>query len=170
MDHPLPWLKYVAASDLDDSKTTFDGMAVASPTGDKLGTVDGFIIDGSSARPYYVVVDAGGWFRSKFFLLPIGHVGLKASGPSLVADISKDRIERFPGFDRSEFEKLSDADLRRMDEQMATACCPTAVASVTIWRIEDQPHYRAPGWWDADFYRPDRVDESARSMSGATRK
>jgi len=169
MDHPLPWLRYVDAGDLDDSSVKLDGLHVQSTQAEKLGTVDGFIIDVSSGRPYYVVVDAGGWFKSKFFLLPIGHVGLAATDRSLVADISKVHIDRYPGFDRGEFEKLTEADLKRMDEEIVAACCPSELVerSPATSRFETWKHYRAPGWWDADFYRPDRVDESARSMSGA---
>jgi PRC-barrel domain len=168
MDHPLPWLRYVDAGDLDDSSVKLDGMTVESTLAEKLGTVDGFIIDVSSGRPYYVVVDAGGWFKSKFFLLPIGHVGLASTDGTLVADITKDHIDRFPGFDRGEFEKLSDAELSRMDEQIAAACCPSELAerSPAASRFESWKHYRAPSWWDADFYRPDRVDASARTMAG----
>ena len=64
MDHPRPGLRYVDAGDLDGS-FKFDGLDVDSYTDEKLGTVDGFIIDVNSARPYYVVVDAGGWVTSK---------------------------------------------------------------------------------------------------------
>ena len=67
MDHPLPWLRYVDASDIDDNTIEFDGMNVKSPSGDKLGDVDGFIVDSESGRPYYVVVDAGGDPRHYFF-------------------------------------------------------------------------------------------------------
>ena len=168
MDHPLPWLRYVDAGDLDDSTVTLDGMKVESGSEEDLGAVDGFIVDASSGRPYHVVVDAGGWFKSKLFLLPIGHVGLVGTGESrhLVADISKEHIDRYPGFDRDEFEKLSETELRRMNAEMAAACCP----SEQVEPYESSAHYRAPSWWDADFYRPDRVDESARSMAGARRR
>jgi hypothetical protein len=170
MDHPLPWLRYVDAGDLDDSSVELDGMEVESTLAEKLGAVDGFIIDVSSGRPYYVVVDAGGWFKSKFFLLPIGHVGMASTERSLVADITKEHIDRYPGFDRGEFEKLSDAELSRMDEQIAAACCPSELVdrSPASSRFESWTHHRAPSWWDADFYRPDRVDASARSMAGAS--
>ena len=168
MDHPRPWLRYVDAGDLVNSKTKLDGMRVESKLAEKLGEVDGFIVDVSSARPYYVVVDGGGWFKSKFFLVPIGHVGLASTKQSLVADITKERIERYPGFDRGEFEELSDDELRRMDDQMIAACCPaeTATAAGSSWRLDSRSHYKAPGWWDADFYRPDRADTAARSMAG----
>ena len=168
MDHPLPWLRYVDAGDLDDSTARLDGMKVESGSDEDLGTVDGFIVDASSGRPYHVVVDAGGWFKSKLFLLPIGHVGLTGTGEMrrLVADISKEHIDRYPGFDRDEFEKLSETELRRMNAEMASACCPAD----EVEQYELSAHYRAPRWWDADFYRPDRADESARSMAGARRR
>jgi hypothetical protein len=167
MDHPKPWLRYVDADDLDDSAVHFDGLDVDGSDGHKLGTVDGFIVDVSSGRPYYVVVQSGGWFTSKFFLLPIGHVGLDSSERKLVADIGRDRVQRFPGFDRGEFEQLSDAELTRMDEQIVGACCPSEPVDRALAgeRFERWSHYRAPSWWDASYYRPDRIDRT--TVAGA---
>src|SRR5689334_170333 len=158
MDHPRPGLRYVDADDLETSTIDFDGLAVESTSGEQLGKVDGFIIDVRSARPYYVVVDAGGWFTSKYFLLPVGHVGLNPSNDRLVADVPRERVKRYPGFNRGEFEKLSDADLNRMDEQMLAACCPDQPidASAAELRYERWNHYRSPSWWDASYYNPSR--------------
>ena len=75
MDHPRPGLRYVDASDLDNSSSTSTAWKCKGLDAEKLGKVDGFIIDKSSGHPYYVAVNAGGWFKSKYFLLPIGHVG-----------------------------------------------------------------------------------------------
>jgi hypothetical protein len=154
MDRPRPWLRYVDASDLDNSTIKFDGMPVDSPTGEKLGEVDGLIVDVSSGRPYYVVVDARGWFKSKFFLLPIGHVGISSAQDRLVADIGKDRVERYPGFDRGEFEKLTDDEVDRMAGQIADVCCPPLAATTTtigaVWMMRS--HYTAPMWWRAEYY------------------
>jgi hypothetical protein len=170
MEHPRPWLRYVDADDLDDSTIDFDGLNVEGTNGEKLGDVDGFIIDVSSARPYYVVVDGGGWFKSKFFLLPVGHVSLDSTNRKLVADVGKDRVERYPGFDRGEFEKLSDDELNRMDSQMMAACCPSETVTETVGpsRFDTRAHYRAPSWWDANFYRPDRAGAAARSIAGVS--
>ena len=171
MDHPLPWLKYIDAGDLGDSSLSFDGMKVESTSAEGLGKVDGFIIDGTTGRPYHVVVDAGGWFKSKFFLVPVGHAALDLERKRLVTDVSRDHVSRYPGFDRGEFEKLTDADLHRMNEEIAAACCPgelgdgTAVATFETWT-----HYREPSWWDAEFYRPDRVEGNEKSMAGTDTK
>src|SRR5262245_50463925 len=174
MDHPLPWLRFVKAGDLDDTSNTLAGMKVESVSRENLGKVDGFIIDASSGRPYHVVVDAGGWFKSRRFLLPVGHVGLSDAGDKahLVADIFKAHLDRYHGFDLDEFEKLTDEDLEHMNAVMATACCPdeTVKQTETVSLFDAWSHYREPGWWDADFYRPDRADETARSMAGTRRK
>jgi hypothetical protein len=170
MDHPQPWLRYVDADDLESSTFRFDDLPVKSSTGEKLGEVDGFIVDEASGRPYYVAVDAGGWFKSKLFLLPVGHVAMNREQPCLVADITKERVHRFPGFDRDEFEKLSDDELARMDEQIVASCCPTETVSRTSGRsrFDTWSHYKSPGWWDSNFYRPDRADRVMRDVGGAS--
>ena len=96
MDHPYPWLKYLPADDLEDQTVDFDGMKIESPSGEDLGKVEGFVVDSDSGRPYYAVVDAGGWFKSKHFLLPVGHVHLTADDDMLTADLTRERVERFP--------------------------------------------------------------------------
>ena len=70
MDHPRPWMKFVDVKDLD-AEAKFGEMEVLSSDGEKLGRLDGFIIDETSARPYHVVVSAGHWFTHKHFLVPI---------------------------------------------------------------------------------------------------
>ena len=166
MDHPRPWLRYVDADDLESSSLEFDDLKVESAAGEKLGDVDGFIVDESTGRPYYVAVDAGGWFKSKLFLLPIGHVAFDSGRKRLIADVTKERVERYPGFDRDEFEKLSDDELRRMDEQIVAACCPeeSIGQSTSRSRFDDWAHYKSPSWWQSDFYRPDRADTVMHDM------
>jgi hypothetical protein len=167
MDHPRPWLRYVGAGDLDTKTFAFDGLEVDSTTGDKLGKLEGFIIDVNSGRPYHVVVGSGAWFTHKHFLLPIGHVALDAGNKKLLADIAKDRVQRFPGFDKDEFEKLSASDLDRMDDALMSCCCSAGnvearPASSSQW---ESAHYKYPTWWEADFYRPQRTDELGGTMN-----
>jgi hypothetical protein len=140
---------------LDHDTANFDGLEVESPSGEHLGKVDGFILDKDSGRPYYVVVDSGGWFKSKRFLMPIGHARLEsdAKGDSLQVDITRDRINRFPGFDKNEFEKFSKEDLKRFNDETCAIC---AVTEVTFQSVEpfsaawDRPDFERPGWWRAD--------------------
>ncbi|MGH9141146.1 MAG: PRC-barrel domain-containing protein, partial [Vicinamibacterales bacterium] len=121
MDHPRPGLRFVNAKDLEDGGPSFAGLPVYGVDGEKLGEVEGFIIDVAEGRPRHIVVTAG-WFIHKRFLLPIGHASIGTDGTQLNADITKERVRRFPGFERSEFEKLSAEDLNRLDQAMAAAC------------------------------------------------
>jgi hypothetical protein len=155
VDHPYPWLKYVDAGDLSGAVVDFEGMDVESPDGEGLGDVEGFIVDQDNGRPYYVVVNSKGWFKSKHFLLPVGHTRLQSDegGEMLVAGISRERIKRFPGFDKSTFEKLSPEDLKRFNDDTCAAC-----GSITVTYVETEPYtaawdradYSHPTWWSAE--------------------
>ena len=172
MDHPLPWLRFVDAGDLDDDSVDFDGMDVDSPTGEHLGKVDGFVVDRDSGRPYYVVVDSGGWFKSKRFLMPIGHARLasdRKEGDALEVDISREHIDRFPGFDKKEFEKFSPDDLKRFNDETCAIC---AVTEVTFSPTEpysaawDRADYARPDWWKSSGSRPQSQETHQPSHRG----
>jgi hypothetical protein len=159
MDHPRPWLRYVEAGDLDNSTINFDDLDVKNAAGDDLGDVNGFILDADTGQPYYVVVDSGGWFSSKHYLLPIGHARLAGDRKALIADLTRDHIKKFPGFDLDKFEKWSDADMDNFNRETTAACC----VDVTIVTTAPAPswtasrHYEKPDWWDSNYYRPDRA-------------
>lgn len=146
MDHPKPELKYVDATDLDDSAKPFRGLDVQGSDGSKLGEVEGFVIDVQQRRPRHVAV-AAGWFIHKHFLLPIGHVALRSDGKALIADITQDRVERYPGFDKNEFEKLDSSDLTRLDSSLTSAWTDDGAG-----RNIDS-HFNVPDWWQGDFYK-----------------
>ncbi|MBI4486853.1 MAG: PRC-barrel domain-containing protein [Acidobacteria bacterium] len=152
MDHPRPWLRYVEASDLDNSAFDFDGLEVENAAGDKLGSVNGFILDADTGRPYYVVVDSKGWFKTKHYLIPVGHARLDADRKVLAADLTRDQIKKFPGFDLGKFEKWTDADIERFSRETADACCVDVVVvstePATDWG--GSSHYRLPDWWQSN--------------------
>jgi hypothetical protein len=164
VDHPLPWLRYVDADDLENDAIDFDGMNVQSPRGEHLGDVEAFIADSHSGRPYYVVVDSGGWFKSKHFLLPVGHVRFDSESEALVTDIDRDRVNRFPGFDKDEFERMSADDIKRLNDATCSACDIEGVAIVyaadepfsTAW---ERPDFTYPDWWRANPRLPERMGE-----------
>jgi hypothetical protein len=166
-------LRYVDADDIDDDTIDFDGMDVQSPTGEHLGNTDGFIVDAGSGRPYYVAVDAGGWFKSKHFLLPVGHVRFDADEEALVTDIDRDRVNRFPGFNKDEFEKLTVDDLRRLNNDTCAACSIEGAAIVyaadePLANAWNRPDYNQPDWWRANPTRPDRMGDRAVTAGAET--
>lgn len=169
MNHPLPWLRYVDAGDVALDDITIDGMKVRNDSFEKLGSVEGFVVDSSSMRPYYVVVDSGGWFKSKDFLVPIGHVRLDADRDALVLDIPKERIDRFPGFDRDAFEQLSEDDIRRMNDAICIAASATTVtypAGEPLSAAWKRPNYHQPDWWSAQAIRTTGTAGRTRATDG----
>ena len=170
MDHPLPWLRYVDADDLDDDTVDFDGLKVRNAQMETLGSVEGFIVDSQTARPYYVVVDSGGWFKSRHYLLPVGHARMDDDNDALVVDLAKDRIDRFPGFDRDKFEKLSEDELKRFNDETCNACSLTVVSYSAADPFESQwerPHYAQPSWWTSDSSSTRRAADDAAFVAGA---
>jgi len=135
----------VDAKDLDESGMKFDGLDVEGSDGEKLGEVEGFIIDVAARRPRHVAVSAG-WFFHKHFLLPIGHVTLREGGTKLRADLTKERANRFPGFDKDQFEQLTTEELEQLDRTLASASADEGLGG------ELDRHYQTPDWWQTSFY------------------
>jgi len=150
MDRPRPELKYLPVDELDRSKMRLGNFTVEDPAGETLGTLEGFIIDLNTARPYYLVVKARAWFRAKHVLIPIGHAALDAGSRRVVADVPGARVKRFPGFDLDSFSKLTPEDFDRMAQEIARVCCPDHVIVPTqlLSVLENWAHYRTPAWWN----------------------
>ena len=156
-------LRYLAADDVDDGVVDFDGLDVRSPEGEKLGEVKGFIVDLASARALYIVIDSGGWFRSRRFLAPIGHAVIDQGRRALGLDISKERLQEYPEFEESLFREFSDEDLRSFEARMAAVCCPeerfdsAPTGAITDADYEQRRHYRQPEWWTCGPYAYERL-------------
>lgn len=141
MHHTRPELKYVDAEDLNGTAAKLDGVPVIGADGEKLGTVDGFIIDVRANRPRHVVVSAG-WFIHRHFLVPIGHIQVSPDDSEISADVAKSDIEDSPGFNKDEFQKLVAEDAGWLDDMIAAA---TGLEPTLIDAGKD---YRVPQGWD----------------------
>jgi sporulation protein YlmC with PRC-barrel domain len=111
MDHPKSNLKIVEASEYLEQ---LDGVSVTTAGGEELGHVEGFVVDTNSGQPSHVVVDAGGWFTSKYFLLPIRSAQMTQANDTVVADVTRDEVKKFPGFDKGEFEEITEDEIAGM--------------------------------------------------------
>lgn len=140
-------LRYVDADEVGSEVVDFDGLKVRRPDGEKLGEVDGFIIDREAQRAYYVVIDSGGWFRSRQFLVPIGHARVDDDGDALVLDVTRDSINKYPEFDRDSFERYDEDELRSYQARFDDACCGDTAGS--------HDHYAQPSWWRTEYYNWD---------------
>lgn len=148
-------LLYLDAGDINDDRADLDGLNVLDPAGNKLGDLDGFIVEASSGRPFYAVVDSGGWFSSRRYLLPIGHARLDTGNQALRVDLDRPTIERFPEFDEGQFAEMSEEAGRRFTERTLTACCATELQSRTgpdRYDYDKWSHYAQPDWWQSRWY------------------
>jgi hypothetical protein len=155
-------LRYLDATDVNTAATgaALDGMRVEGPDGERIGTVDGFIIDAAARRVPYVVVDAGGWFTSRRLLLPIGHAALSADHHALKTDVTRDALRRLPEFDGDRFRAFTDDELRVFERDTIVACCPDEPlddVSGDAGRYEDRRHYHEPDWWQGTHYAPEHL-------------
>lgn len=167
-------MRYLDASDVDDAVVNFDGLKVHGPDGQRIGDVDGFILDADARRVNYVVVDSGGWFTSRRLLLPIGHASLSADRGALQTDVTRDALKRLPEFDPKRFREFTDEELRAFERDTVVACCPDEPledVSATSWGYDSRRHYEQPAWWENDRYSTDRlqaIDEHPRHSPIAT--
>ena len=154
---------------MSDETLELDGMKVRNDVGDKLGSVDGLIVDSESGRTYYVVVDAGGWFKSKHYLMPVGQLHLDDDRDALVVNLTRDRNQWLPGFDIDRFDALTPAEVARIDGETLAVVEPISDYSAAspydaAWA---RPSFQEPVWWlgDTSDIRPDGVV----TMGGAER-
>lgn len=148
-------LVYVDAGEVSDDRVNFDGLDVLDTAGRKLGDVEGFVVQRGTNRPYYLVVDSGGWFSSRSFLLPIGHARLDAANKALRVDVDKSTIQQFPEFDRDRLAEMSDEDVQQFTHRTLSACCGKELAARTgpdRYDFDKWSHYNQPDWWRSGWF------------------
>jgi hypothetical protein len=161
-------LRYLDAHDVDAAVADFDGMEVRGIDNEKLGDIEGFIVDSTENRIYYAVIDAGGWFTSDRFLLPIGHLRLAADRKSVTVDVPKAALRQYPKYDADKFRDFSDQDLLNFERTTVVACCPDDVGEATAGSgyFDARRHYRQPDWWTARAYRAERLRPLSAPTAG----
>jgi sporulation protein YlmC with PRC-barrel domain len=74
---------------------------------ERLGTIDDVIFDHSTGDIRYVVVDAGGWFSSKKFLVPAHRLHTSNNENAYSVNLDKKQIEDFPRYDESHLDSTT---------------------------------------------------------------
>ena len=79
------------------------GAAIYGRNDEKLGKIDDVIFDHSTGSIKYVVVDAGGWFSTKKFLVPAHRLHSSADHDGdFMVNVDKQQIESFPPYNESD--------------------------------------------------------------------
>src|SRR5439155_7872949 len=104
-------LRSVDARDLD-ARLAGGALEVRNDADEKLGTLDGLIVDAASGAPRYIVVNARGLFSWRRSLLPISLVRFDDTARVLRIGLDKDLASRYPAFERDEFDKMDEEAVR----------------------------------------------------------
>lgn len=159
MDHTTyaSRLRYLDADDLDDSILDFDDLDVHGTDGDKLGELDGFLVEPTAGRVLYLVVDSGGWFTSRRLLLPVEHATLDRDRRSLRVNVSKESLRGYPEFEEDRFGTFSDDEFHAYHRRLGAAWSSGRIAGATVPGTDATTTYRQPDWWPANAYRAERL-------------
>ena len=162
--------RYLDAADVNADVVRFEELDVVGADGQKIGDIEGFVVDVDARRVNHIVVDSGGWFSSRRLLLPIGHAAIGPDRKSLRTDVSKDALRWLPEFDADRFSEFTDEELHAFERHTAIACCPDQSleeVSTRAWGYESWDHYRQPEWWRMNVYAPERLQSLASVCSAA---
>jgi ferritin-like metal-binding protein YciE len=115
---PTGRLRFVPAVSASNGHGAHERLPVLSDADEELGTFDGVIIDTVSQQPRYAIVDSGGLFIHRRYLLPFDDVEFDAEKQTLRVYVGKDIASRYPSFDPDEFGKMGDSELRRYEARL----------------------------------------------------
>lgn len=144
-------LRYVDVEELERSNAgLMVGAEIRDRDNEKVGELDGFVVDAVTGRPKYAVIEAGGWFKSERYLLPIGHLDVTPDG-NCTLDIARSAIESYPEFDETSWLRASSEERWAFEYETLSACCPEDAALVGVGEkavnFDRWAHHHEPAWW-----------------------
>jgi PRC-barrel domain len=73
------------------------GATLYDAQNQKLGMIDDLIFDHQSGSVRYAIVDAGSWFRGRYFLIPASHIASRNEERNEYrVDLTREQIKRLP--------------------------------------------------------------------------
>lgn len=133
-------------------RDSFSDVRMFGAGGDDLGTLDGFVVDRNTGRPYYLVVEAGNWFVGKRYLVPVGKAHFEPDSRRMRLDIGKDTVKKYPKFEENWFE-FDEARRREYEGSLLTAFgASPAPGTAGGFDYGSMPEFSQPEWWRAGDY------------------
>ena len=92
------------------SSSTICGDEVVNAAGETLGEIKELMIDCTSSRVSYAVLEFGGFLGmgTKLFAVPMQAIKLDTENKRFVLDVTKERLENAPGFDKENWPDFAD--------------------------------------------------------------
>jgi hypothetical protein len=105
-------LRYVEAARLQVTDGNLRHVDFRDADDQKIGTLDGVVIDPASRRLRFFVVESSGWFKSRRFLLPAEWPArIDTEKNSVRVDVDAQDLGQCEEFDRATAPRHSDDDL-----------------------------------------------------------
>ena len=122
---------------------TLTGDSVVNATGEHLGKIRAIMLDVPSGRVAYAVLSFGGFLGAgnKLFAIPWPALTLDPFEKRFVFDVSKERLETAPGFDKDHWPRMADRE----------------------WATDIHEYYNVPPYWKRDSDWDERDDTLAQS-------
>jgi sporulation protein YlmC with PRC-barrel domain len=107
---------------------SLEGDDVVNPAGEDLGEIKDIMIDVKSGRVAYAVLSKGGilGIGDKLFAIPWSALTLDADRKCFVLDVSKERMDKAPGFDKDHWPTMADMN----------------------WATQIHAYYGQPNYWE----------------------
>ena len=94
------------------STSTLRNTSVVNRQGESLGSIEDIMLDPQNGRVEYAVLDFGGFLGigDKLFAVPLQAFEIDRSNERFVLDMSKDRLENAPGFDKTDWPQTANRE------------------------------------------------------------
>jgi ferritin-like metal-binding protein YciE len=116
-DAPVGRLSYVPMDVIAQGRKDQEPLPIRNDDED-LGTLDGLVAEGELGAARYAVVDAGGLLKRRRYLLPLSLLRFDEKARVLRVSLDKDVANRYPDFDRDEFQTMSQEDRRGYETRL----------------------------------------------------
>jgi PRC-barrel domain len=104
-------LRYVDAQMVDTPAGRLTDATVVSPSGAKLGHLDGIVIDPLHRHASFLVVSVRKWMRTHRYLLPLEPSRIDSGAHELYVDVESSDLNQFPEVPAARIPAFSDEDL-----------------------------------------------------------
>jgi len=151
-------LRYVRA---DDRST----LVVRHGANEDLGRFAGVLVE-TPDRPRYIVVDGGGLFAHRRYLLPIDDVRYDDAARVLRVDVARDIAERYPSFDPDAFQGMTDTERRSFRADLLQRFPRASTADAEPTPSDAPPEWlMTAAWITVPPERAERMSEPVRSFT-----
>ncbi len=120
------------ASDLGQDYYDPQGRTVYGADNEKIGKIDGALVEQDTGKIRYFIVDVGGWFSSKQVLVPAGFAEFRGEDEVYINTLTRDRAESMDTYDEDRVYNYNDVqthDQRVFSEEFANVN-PTSEANI----------------------------------------